>query len=60
MSQFSVPCVVYRGGTSRGLFFNADDLPKNRQEMEKIFLNGIDSYNLSQVNGLGSGNFSYE
>ena len=55
MSQFSVPCVVYRGGTSRGLFFKADDLPKNRQEMEKIFLNGIDSYNLSQVNGLGSG-----
>ena len=55
MSQFSVPCAVYRGGTSRGLFFNANDLPENRQEMEKIFLNGIDSYNLSQVNGLGSG-----
>ncbi|WP_438315811.1 PrpF domain-containing protein [Sporosarcina sp. FA9] len=55
MSQFSVPCVVYRGGTSRGLFFDVKDLPEDRQEMEQIFINGIDSYNLSQVNGLGSG-----
>lgn len=55
MSQFSVPCVVYRGGTSRGLFFHAKDVPENRQAMERIFMNGIDSYNLSQVNGLGSG-----
>lgn len=55
MSQFSVPCVVYRGGTSRGLFFNENDLPINQEHRNKIFLNGLDSFNLSQVNGLGSG-----
>ncbi|MFC5604778.1 PrpF domain-containing protein [Sporosarcina koreensis] len=55
MSQFSVPCAVYRGGTSRGLFFHEKDLPDNQREIEEIFLQGIDAYNPSQVNGLGSG-----
>ena len=55
MDQFTVPCAVYRGGTSRGLFFNAADLPKDRQAIQKIFLHGIDAYNPSQINGLGSG-----
>lgn len=53
MSQFSVPCSVYRGGTSRGLFFQKKDLPEDSQARNKIFLEGIDCYNPSQVNGLG-------
>lgn len=53
MSQFSVPCSVYRGGTSRGLFFQKKDLPEDEAERNRIFLEGIDSYNPSQVNGLG-------
>ena len=53
MSQFSVPCVVYRGGTSRGLFFHKKDLPVDTQARNRIFLEGIDCYNPSQVNGLG-------
>jgi 2-methylaconitate cis-trans-isomerase PrpF len=55
MSQYSVPCVVYRGGTSRGLFFHKRELPNNLEQRNQIFLNGIDAYNPSQVNGLGSG-----
>ena len=53
MAQFSVPCCVYRGGTSRGLFFHKKDLPNDAQDRNKIFLEGIDCYNPSQVNGLG-------
>lgn len=53
MSQFSTPCSVYRGGTSRGLFFHKKDLPADIQLRNKIFLEGIDCYNPSQVNGLG-------
>ena len=53
MSQFSVPCVVYRGGTSRGLFFHKKDLPKDIKERNRIFMEAIDCYNPSQVNGLG-------
>ena len=53
MAQFSIPCSVYRGGTSRGLFFQKKDLPEEVQARNKIFLEGIDCYNPSQVNGLG-------
>lgn len=53
MSQFSIPCCVYRGGTSRGLMFHQKDLPADRNARNKIFLQGIDAYNPSQVNGLG-------
>lgn len=55
MPQFAVPCSVYRGGTSRGLFFLKDDLPKDVNERNRIFMEGIDAYNPSQINGLGSG-----
>lgn len=53
MPQKTVPCVVYRGGTSRGLFFHKRDLPDDAEEMKRIFLEGIDAYNPSQINGLG-------
>lgn len=55
ISQQSVPCAVYRGGTSRGLFFHEKDLPVDKKKRENIFLSGIDAYNPSQINGLGSG-----
>ncbi|MEH7381616.1 PrpF domain-containing protein [Bacillus sp. JJ1533] len=55
ISQFSIPCVVYRGGTSRGIFFNEKYLPKDLETRKQIFMAGIDAYNPSQVNGLGSG-----
>ena len=53
MSQFSVPCSVYRGGTSRGLFFQKKDLPEDVAARNRIFLEAMDSDNPSQVNGLG-------
>lgn len=55
MAQFTVPCSVYRGGTSRGLFFYERDLPKDEALRNMIFFSGIDAYNPSQINGLGSG-----
>lgn len=53
MSQFSIPCSVYRGGTSRGLFFQEKDLPADKALRNRIFTEGIDSYEPSQVDGLG-------
>lgn len=53
MAQFSVPCVVYRGGTSRGLFFHERDLPKEQKLREWIFLKGVGSEDASHINGLG-------
>src|SRR5699024_7378213 len=51
----TVPCVVYRGGTSRGLFFHERDLPKDEQVRRQIFLKGIGAEDASHVNGLGGG-----
>ncbi|KAL4984169.1 PrpF protein [Aspergillus falconensis] len=56
-SQSSLPAAYYRGGTSRAVFFNQDDLPKNRAEWAPIFRGVIgspDSYG-RQLDGLGGG-----
>ena len=55
MAQMRVKASVYRGGTSRGVFFHSDDLPKEKEEQHRIFLNVMDSVNNNQINGLGSG-----
>lgn len=55
MKQRAVPCVVYRGGTSRGVFFKESDLPRSSDARHSIFMSAMDSCNPSQVNGLGSG-----
>ncbi|MDR1710071.1 MAG: PrpF protein, partial [Candidatus Accumulibacter sp.] len=55
MSQIAIPAVVYRGGTSRGIFFHKKDLPDDAGQRARIFEHGIDSWNLSQVDGLGAG-----
>jgi 2-methylaconitate cis-trans-isomerase PrpF len=53
MSQYSIPCSVYRGGTSRGLMFHKKDLPADANERNRVFLQGIDAWNPSQIDGLG-------
>ncbi|KAL4972372.1 PrpF protein [Aspergillus desertorum] len=56
-SQCSLPAAYYRGGTSRAVFFNQDDLPKNRAEWAPIFRGVIgspDPYG-RQLDGLGGG-----
>ncbi|AXF55702.1 PrpF domain-containing protein [Salicibibacter kimchii] len=55
MAQYAIPCCIYRGGTSRGLFFHEKDLPANQREKHRVFLEAIDAYNPSQIDGLGSG-----
>jgi len=53
--QRSIPCWVYRGGTSRGLFFLGADLPADRTRWDSIFIKCIGSPDLKQVDGLGGG-----
>lgn len=55
MAQIKVPCAVYRGGTSRGIYFCEKDLPADPERRKWIFLRGIDAFNLAQVDGLGGG-----
>ena len=57
MTQQFVPCIFYRGGTSKGMFFHPHHLPQDRAEIDKILLAAIgspDPYG-RQLNGMGGG-----
>jgi methylitaconate Delta-isomerase len=46
-------CSILRGGTSRGVFFMAEDLPAERSEIEPLLLDVFGSPDIRQINGLG-------
>ena len=55
MTQLRIPAVYMRGGTSKGVFFLADDLPSDRKARERILLRVIgspDAYG-KQIDGMG-------
>lgn len=52
----SIPCVLMRGGTSRGPFFLASDLPANPVERDQILLSVMGSGHPLQIDGIGGGN----
>jgi 4-oxalomesaconate tautomerase len=51
--QKSVPCLLMRGGTSKGAYFLADDLPADPAAREKALLALMGSPDLRQIDGLG-------
>ncbi len=51
--KHKIPCMIMRGGTSKGLFFLAKDLPKDTKEREKILLELMGSPDSRQIDGLG-------
>ena len=51
-----IPCVLMRGGTSRGPFFLADWLPADPAERDRVLLAAMGSPHALQVDGLGGGN----
>lgn len=51
-----VPCVLMRGGTSRGPFFLERDLPRDRGELSHFLLAAMGSPHNLQVDGIGGGN----
>jgi hypothetical protein len=56
MTQMRIPAVYMRGGTSKGVFFNAADLPSDPVERDRILLRVIgspDPYG-KQIDGMGA------
>lgn len=53
--QLSVPCTIMRGGTSKGLFFQKEDLPTDDSTRDKVILSAFGSPdpNGRQIDGLG-------
>jgi probable AcnD-accessory protein PrpF len=56
MAQLRIPAVYMRGGTSKGVFFRAADLPRDPQERDRVLLRTIgspDPYG-KQIDGMGA------
>ena len=51
--QTAIPCSVMRGGTSRGLYFLAADLPTDRAVRDRVLLAAMGSPDARQIDGLG-------
>jgi len=51
--QTAIPCLFMRGGTSRGPFFKASDLPAELPVRDKVLLAVMGSPDRRQIDGLG-------
>lgn len=54
--QIAIPCVVMRGGTSRGPFFLASDLPADSSLRDAILLSVMGGGHDLGIDGIGGGN----
>ncbi|HQT99467.1 MAG TPA: 4-oxalomesaconate tautomerase [Acidimicrobiales bacterium] len=52
-AQRSIPCSVYRGGTSKGLYFHARDLPTDHELRDRVLLAAMGSPDPRQIDGMG-------
>ena len=48
-----IPCMLMRGGTSRGPFFQASDLPSDPQERNALLCRFMGSPDARQIDGIG-------
>ncbi len=51
--QKAIPCSIFRGGTSRGLYFHAADLPADPATRDAVLLAAMGSPDARQIDGLG-------
>lgn len=51
--QTGIPCSFYRGGTSKGPVFLAEDLPSDRAKLDRVLLAAMGSPHPRQIDGLG-------
>lgn len=54
--QIGIPCVMMRGGTSRGPFFLASDLPAAPAARDALLLSVMGAGNDLAIDGIGGGN----
>ncbi|HEX7943978.1 MAG TPA: 4-oxalomesaconate tautomerase [Phenylobacterium sp.] len=53
MTQTAIPCTVMRGGTSKGLYFRASDLPADVATRDAVLLAAMGSPDPRQIDGMG-------
>jgi len=50
-----IPCMMMRGGTSKGPFFLASDLPEDVAQRDRVLLAVMGSEHIRQIDGIGGG-----
>lgn len=55
MSQTAIDCLVMRGGTSKGLYFQAEDLPTDKKTRDAVLLSAMGSPDAREIDGMGGG-----
>jgi 4-oxalomesaconate tautomerase len=53
MKQTAIRCSAMRGGTSKGLFFHAGDLPADVETRDKVLLAAMGSPDPREIDGMG-------
>lgn len=51
-----IPCVLMRGGTSKGPFFLANDLPIDPADRDRVLVAALGAGHRLQIDGIGGGN----
>ncbi|MER2528858.1 MAG: 4-oxalomesaconate tautomerase [Candidatus Competibacter denitrificans] len=51
----NVPCTLMRGGTSKGPYFHAKDLPQDPVARDRLLLSAMGSPHIRQIDGIGGG-----
>jgi len=55
MGQIRIPCLLMRGGTSKGAYFLAGDLPEQSALRDRVLLAALGSPDARQIDGIGGG-----
>jgi 4-oxalomesaconate tautomerase len=55
-SQTPIACTLMRGGTSKGPFFLANDLPDDTRLRDRVLLAAMGSPDMRQIDGIGGAN----
>ncbi|MGI9400111.1 MAG: 4-oxalomesaconate tautomerase [Rhizobiaceae bacterium] len=56
MKQHPIPCILMRGGTSKGPYFNRADLPEDRDQLAKVLIAAVGAGHPLNIDGVGGGN----
>jgi 4-oxalomesaconate tautomerase len=54
-SQTPLRCLVFRGGTSKGLYFHSSDLPQDVITRDAVLLAAMGAPDAREINGMGGG-----
>ena len=55
MTQTAIPYIFMRGGTSKGPYFNAKDLPQDRETLAEVVISVIGAGHNLNIDGIGGG-----